>query len=227
MRILIAFFLSLMILLLPVRNRAGAESDAFAPTVHDLYTQLGLPGIGLGEEVFRLALRGHDRLRDEGRLVNPGILTIADLSQSSCSKRLYVIDLVKRVVLFNTYVAHGRNTGEEFARSFSNVAGSLKSSLGFFITGKTITSGVGFALMLAGVERGYNDNAEKREIIMHGAAYATETFIRRTGRLGRSFGCPSLPPELIRPVANAIRNGSCLFIYQRDQGYLSRSALLN
>lgn len=227
MRFVVSFFLLLMILLLPELNRAGAESEACTPPVHDLYAQLGLSGFGLGEEVFRLALRGHDRLRAEGRLVNPDVLTIADLSQSSCSKRLYVIDLLKRVVLFNTYVAHGRNTGEEFARSFSNVAGSLKSSLGFFITGKTITSGVGFALMLEGVERGYNDNAEKREIIMHGAAYATESFIRRTGRLGRSFGCPSLPPELIKPVANTIRNGSCLFIYHRDQGYLSRSALLN
>lgn len=227
MRILISLLLSIVILLLPVLNRAGAEGETVVPVVHDLYTRLGLPGIGLSEEVFRLALRGHDRLREEGRLVNPDILTIADLSQSSCSKRLYVIDLRKTLVLFNTYVAHGRNTGEEFARSFSNAAGSLKSSLGFFITGQTITSGVGFALMLEGVERGFNDNARRREIIMHGAAYATETFIRRTGRLGRSFGCPSLPPELIKPVANAIRNGSCLFIYHRDQGYLSRSSLLN
>jgi hypothetical protein len=183
---------------------------------------------GLSEEVFQFALKGHFKLENEGKLKNSGILTIADLSQSSKNKRLYVIDLVHKALLFNTYVAHGKNTGDEFARYFSNVTGSYKSSLGFFITKeKILGASVGLSLILEGVERGYNDNALKREIIIHGADYATENFIRRTGRLGRSFGCPSLPPDLIKPVVETIKNGTCLFIYSKDTQYISHSALLN
>jgi hypothetical protein len=134
---------------------------------------------------------------------------------------------VHKVLLYNTYVAHGRNTGGEFARYFSNISGSYKSSLGFYITREKIMgSGVGLSLMLDGIEKGFNDLARQREIIMHGAEYATENFIKRTGRLGRSFGCPSVPPEMIKPVVETIKEGTCLFIYTRDDNYLSHSNLL-
>jgi hypothetical protein len=139
-----------------------------------------------------------------------------------------VIDLLHKVLLFNTYVSHGRNSGDEFAKHFSNVSGSLESSLGFYIT-KEESSGatVGLSLILDGVEKGFNDNALKREIIIHGAAYATENFIRQTGRLGRSFGCPSLPPDQIKPVVEKIKDGTCLFIYHLDNYYIGHSKLLN
>jgi hypothetical protein len=194
----------------------------------DLFTALKLSEKGLSAEVFQFAIKGLKKLEAGGKLRNPGILTIADFSQSSKKKRLYVIDLVHKVLLFNTYVAHGRNTGEEYAQHFSNASGSYKSSLGFYVTKEEITgSRVGLSLILDGVEKGINDNALKREIVMHGAAYATENFICRTGRLGRSFGCPSLPPDQIKPVVETIREGTCLFIYFKDDQYIRHSALLN
>ncbi|HLS29477.1 MAG TPA: murein L,D-transpeptidase catalytic domain family protein, partial [Flavobacteriaceae bacterium] len=178
--------------------------------------------------VLQLALKGHQKLKKEGRLANPDILTIVDFSQTSRNKRLYVIDKVKKEVLFNTLVSHGRNTGDEFAQSFSNENGSHKSSLGFYVTkNNNMGATVGFSLILEGIEKGFNDNAKTRQIIMHGADYATESFIDRTGRLGRSYGCPAVPPELIKPVVEVIENGTCLFIYYPDENYLDKSTLLN
>jgi hypothetical protein len=161
-------------------------------------------------------------------LQNPNIITIADYSQSSNRKRLYVIDLKNKKLLFNTYVAHGRNTGDEYAKSFSNIEGSYKSSLGFYITEHPITgSHTGFSLLIDGVEKGFNDNAVQRAIIMHAADYATENFIKKYGRLGRSYGCPSVPPEMNKPIIDAIQGGTCLFLYNPDKEYISKSALLN
>jgi hypothetical protein len=194
----------------------------------DFYTALHLQETGLTNETFQLAIKGYNKLKNEGRLRNPGILTIADFSQSSKCKRLYVIDLAHNVLLFNTYVAHGRNTGSMYARHFSNDPGSNKSSLGFYITKEEIMgSRVGISLVLDGVEKGFNDNAQKREIIMHGADYATENTILKTGRLGRSFGCPALPPDQINSVIETIKDGTCLFIYQHNDQYLCHSRLLN
>jgi hypothetical protein len=223
------FYLFFMLLFVPFMNNSGSDNPVPArEEQRDLYAILNLSVKGLSNDVFQLALKGQRKLDTDGKLRNSGILTIVDFSQSSKNKRLYVIDLLHKAILFNTYVAHGRNTGDEYATHFSNVSGSNKSSLGFYITKEEILgSSVGLSLVLDGVERGYNDNALKREIIMHGADYATENFIRKTGRLGRSFGCPSLPPDLIKPVVEIIKEGTCLFIYQRDAKYISHSALLN
>jgi len=221
--------LYLLFFLIPLTNNAGSGKLLPAMEKHaDLYTELKLFQKGLSDEVFQLALKGQRKLEALGKLLNPNILTIADFSQSSKNKRLYVIDLQHKVLLFNTYVAHGRHTGDEFAKHFSNVSGSYESSLGFYITReKNIGSSVGLSLILDGVEKGFNDNAMKREIVIHGADYATENFIRKTGRLGRSYGCPALPPNIISQVVEAIKEGSCLFIYHHDVLYLSHSHLLN
>jgi len=225
----IKHFLYLLFFLLPVFNKAGSGNPAIAMEKQfDLYSALNLSEKGLSSEVFQLAIKGHRKLETVGKLRNPGILTIADFSQSSKNKRLYVIDLQHKTLLFNTYVAHGRNTGDEFAKHFSNVSGSYQSSLGFYVTKEEIlSSGVGLSLILDGMEKGFNDNARKREIIIHGADYATESFIRKTGRLGRSYGCPSLPPNQIKPVAETIKDGTCLFIFYQDPHYLNHSTLLN
>ncbi|MBK6967254.1 MAG: murein L,D-transpeptidase catalytic domain family protein [Bacteroidales bacterium] len=218
-----------MLFLIPVINRAGPEK--LYPVIEeksDIYTILKLSQYGLSDEVFRLALAGRQKLETAGQLKNPAILTIVDFSQSSKQKRMYVIDILNQRLLFNTLVAHGRNTGEEFAQHFSNVSGTLKSSLGFFVTKNHVMGAtVGLSLIIQGVEKGFNDNAISRQIIMHGAGYATEDFIRKTGRLGRSYGCPSLPPDLIKPVIDIIENGSCLFIYYPDPDYLKKSTLLS
>lgn len=224
-----ASFVYLLLFLVPFFTRETPETvSPPADQSFELFNTLGLAAKGLTYDAFSLALKGRQKLIKEGKLSNPGIITIADLSQSSKNKRLYVIDLIRKALLFNTYVAHGRNTGDEFARNFSNLSGSCKSSLGFYVTGREIMgSTVGLSLVLDGVERGINDNAVRREIIMHGAIYATEDFIRKYGRLGRSFGCPSLPPGLIKPVVETIKEGTCLFIYNNDKQYLSNSRILN
>lgn len=223
-RIICLFFL-----LLPVFNYGiDPELDLGEALNVDFYTELNLQNEGLSREVFDLAVKGLKKLEGNGKLQNSTIVTIADYSQSSNKKRLYVIDLKNKKLLFNTYVAHGRNTGEEYAKSFSNVEGSYKSSLGFYVTEKPITGpSTGYSLLLRGVEKGFNDNAEKREIIVHAADYATEDFIKKYGRLGRSYGCPALPPELNKAIIEAIKGGTCLFIYNPDNNYLCASALLN
>ena len=216
-------------LLLPIVNNARyATYDAAKAFSDDIYTVVKLAETGLEKNIFELAIKGLKRLDSNGKLPNPTIVTIADYSQSSNKKRLYVIDLRNMKLLFNTYVAHGRKTGEEYAKTFSNEEGSLKSSLGFYITEHPIMgSHTGFSLLINGVEKGINDNAIKRAIIIHAADYATESFIKKYGRLGRSLGCPALPPELNKPIIETIKGGTCLFIYNPDNKYIGSSSLLN
>jgi len=219
--------LLILLILLPILDKADSGLLSDHEQKMEIYSILNLSGYGLSTEAYRLALKGFEKLKTEGKLLNSSILTIIDFSQSSNKKRMYVIDLVKKALLYNTYVAHGRNTGEEYAERFSNESGTFKSSLGFYIT-KNIAVGakVGLSLIIQGIERGFNDKALQREIIIHGADYATEAFIQKNGRLGRSLGCPSLPPDLIKPVSETIQGGSCLFIYHHDDNYIKKSEVL-
>ena len=185
-----------------------------------LYDELSLAAAGLSRDVYELALGGMQQLD----LKKP-ILSIVDMSQPSSSKRLYVIDLAKKKLLFNTYVAHGRNSGELVATRFSNVNSSYQSSLGFYKTMGLYQGKHGLSMQLQGVERGINDNAFSRAIVMHGADYVCENFIRQTGRLGRSQGCPAVSNAECTPIVKAISGGSCLFIYSPDETYLKKSSL--
>jgi len=218
-----------ILIVIPTVNSARAtEFGSKEIVANDIYADLNLADNGLSRDVFAMAIKGLTKLNTNGRLQNPNIVTIADYSQSCNKKRLYVIDLKNKKLLFNTYVAHGRNTGDEFAKSFSNDEGSLKSSLGFYVTENPIVgSHTGFALLINGVEKGFNDHAIKRAIIIHAAAYATENFIKKYGRLGRSFGCPALPPDMNKPIIETIKGGTCLFLYHPDNKYLCSSSLLN
>jgi len=222
-------FIYLLLIFIPIINNAKVdEVNIYNQFNEDIFLAIHLSDFGLSRDIFNAAIKGLKKLDTIGKLQNTDILTIADFSQSSKQKRLYVIDLKNRKLLFNTYVAHGRNTGEEYARSFSNNEGSLKSSLGFFVTNQPMMGvQTGYALLLQGLEKGINDNAEKRAIIMHAADYATESFIKQHGRLGRSLGCPALPPDLNKPIIETIKGGSCLFIYNPDNNYLAQSSLLN
>lgn len=191
-----------------------------------LYDQLQLSELGLKKEIFDNALKGWNALLEKNNLENPNVLSIADLSQSSNLKRLYVIDLVQKKVLFNTYVAHGNKSGEEFASSFANKLNSHKSSLGFYVTGNTYNGQHGLALRLKGLEKGINDIAEERGIVVHGAPYVSESFIKQVGRLGRSQGCPAVPAALCIPIVNSIKEGSCFFIFYPDSDYFKKTQLL-
>jgi hypothetical protein len=138
-----------------------------------------------------------------------------------------VIDLHDKKLIYKCLVAHGRNSGENTADSYSNEQESLKSSLGFYITKETYTGKNGYSLRLEGLEKGINDNAMAREIVIHGADYVSEEFIKKNGRLGRSWGCPALPAGLSKEIIDKISNGSCLFIYADDKFYKENSIFLN
>lgn len=201
--------------------KINADSTA-RPQWATLYDSLGLKKQGLSEVAFYYAWYGFQKMD----LPNP-ILAIADFSQSSRNKRLYVIDLIKRKVLLNTYVAHGRNSGDEFAKSFSNDNSSFQSSLGFYKTLGTYNGKHGLSLRLEGLEKGINDRALERAIVMHGADYVSETFIKNTGRLGRSLGCPAVSISDSKTLINMLYNGAGLFIYSADQKYVKASPLLS
>ncbi|WP_051349929.1 murein L,D-transpeptidase catalytic domain family protein [Dyadobacter alkalitolerans] len=199
------------------------KPDSLAkPQWATLYDSLGLKKQGLSEAAFYYAWYGFQKMN----LANP-ILAIADFSQSSRNKRLYVIDLIKRKVLLNTYVAHGRNSGDEFAKRFSNDNSSYQSSLGFYKTLGTYTGKHGLSLRLEGVEKGINDRALERAIVMHGADYVSESFIKNTGRLGRSLGCPAVSILDSKKLISMLCNGAGLFIYSADQQYVKASPLLS
>lgn len=170
--------------------------------------EFALPNI----ESFKEALKGFYLLKEKG-LVQKDILTLVDFSLSSNVKRLWVIDLGTNTILYNSLVAHGRNTGEEFANSFSNANSSFKSSLGFYVTGETYNGKHGMSLKLDGQEKGVNDNARMRGVVMHAADYVSNSFIKFHKRLGRSQGCPAIPAELLKDIVGTIKNKSCLFIY--------------
>ena len=192
----------------------------------ELYNELDLASNGMKSEVFELALKGFAKLSDAGKIADTGKITIIDFGQPSNQKRLYVIDLNKRQLLFQSLVSHGRGTGGLWATSFSNNPSSYKSSPGFYITEETYTGHNGYSLRLDGLEKGINDNARNRAIVMHGARYANESAINALGFLGRSEGCPALPQSMYKPVINTIKNGTCLFIYAPDESYLTHSEFL-
>jgi L,D-transpeptidase catalytic domain len=194
-----------------------------APNVYD---SLRLGSSGLTRQAYDCAIRGFNTMKETGRLENSNIISIVDFSRPSYQKRLFVIDLKNYRLLFNTYVAHGMNSGREYASQFSNLPESNKSSLGFYTTLSTYTGKHGYSLHLQGIERGINDNAYQRDIVIHGAGYVSESMINEQGFIGRSQGCPAVPERLHKPIIDKIKNGTCLFIYGADKKYLAHSKLL-
>ena len=196
----------------PEKISVKTETTAVLENV-SIYNQLDANSFVLPSfDCFNLALDGFHLLKAKG-LVQKNILTLVDFSLSSNVKRLWVIDLDKKIILFQTLVAHGRNTGEEFARQFSNQAESFQSSVGFYATGEIYDGKHGMSLKLDGLEKGLNDKARERAVVVHGADYVSESFIKQNKRLGRSQGCPALPVEMNAKIINVIKNKSCLFIY--------------
>ena len=176
-------------------------------------------------ESFTEALRGFYLLKEKG-LITKDVLTLIDFSLSSNEKRLWVIDLNTNTVLFHSLVAHGRNTGEEFATSFSNSPESYKSSLGFYATAEVYNGKHGKSLKLDGLERGINSNARERAVVIHGADYVSNSFIQNNRRLGRSLGCPAIQLELTDQIIETIKDKSCLFVYFPSNTYKVASKYL-
>lgn len=205
-----------------VKTAGKTSNDYFS----SLYDNLHLNFKGLSKQAFDAAMKGFVYLKNVGKIANDRILSIVDYSLPSYKKRLFVIDLKKGKLLFNTYVAHGLNSGREYASQFSNTPESNKSSLGFFVTTTTYSGKNGYSLHLRGLERGINDNANSRDIVVHGAEYVSENYIRSQGYIGRSWGCPAVPMNLHKPIIDQIKNGTCLFIFGKDMNYIKRSSLL-
>lgn len=207
------------------RKTASFTKKAAESTV-STYERLELKLAGLSEEAFNHAIKGYNYLREKGRIINDDIISIVDFTKSSSQKRLFILDLKNGKLLFKTYVAHGQGSGLEFANKFSNKPESLQSSLGFYITSGTYIGKHGYSMYLDGMEPGINDKANERAIVLHGAPYVSENYIRSHGYIGRSWGCPALPERLTRPIIETIKNGSCLFIYSANKTYLNRSGIL-
>ncbi|MGZ5134741.1 MAG: murein L,D-transpeptidase catalytic domain family protein [Flavitalea sp.] len=192
-----------------------------------VYDSLHLDQEGLTKDVFEMALKGMEKLLQAGLTQKDNVIAIADFKQPSTNKRLYIIDLNNYKLRFRTWVAHGRNSGGEMAESFSNKIQSNQSSPGFYVTGKTYQGKHGYSLRLEGVEKGINDNAGRRAIVMHGADYVSPNIIPKLGYIGRSQGCPAIPMGLHRPVINQLKEGACLFIYSPSMNYLKSSTLIS
>ncbi|MBS1604081.1 MAG: murein L,D-transpeptidase catalytic domain family protein [Bacteroidetes bacterium] len=192
-----------------------------------LYSNMKLERQGLDPKAFEYAWRGYYNLLKKGVIRKRTVLSICDFSQSCCSKRMYVIDVRHRKLLFRTYVAHGQNSGEEYATSFSNEPDSYKSSLGFYVTNRVYYGRNGLSLRLNGVDSGYNDLALKRNIVLHGSSYVGDKYMQDFGTLGTSLGCPALPAAISGRIIRAVKDGSCLFIYHPTQQYLDNSIVIN
>jgi hypothetical protein len=180
----------------------------------------------LSYDVFNNAYNGYISLHNDS-LINNNILTIIDYSLSSNKKRLWVINMDSMAVLYNVLVAHGRKSGEEYAKNFSNTPNSYMSSLGFYLTDKTYYGKHGLSLYLDGMEPGINDKARQRYIVMHGADYVSYNFIRKYGRLGRSLGCPALPQHYTKAIINTIADKSCIFIHGNYPDYCDVSSFID
>jgi hypothetical protein len=192
-----------------------------------LYDQMNLDSLGLSQDAFNYGVQGYLDLVSNGAVSNSNILSIVDFSLPSSKKRLFIIDIMSGRLLFNTFVSHGRNSGQEMATQFSNDINSFKSSLGFYVTGSTYSGEHGYSLRLDGKEAGINDNAYDRSIVMHAANYVNEKIIKKKGFIGRSLGCPAVPPSLHKAIINTIKDGSCLFLYSPDKFYISHSKLID
>lgn len=195
----------------------------FEISLRALYDEIAPEELGLRYDVFHEAMIGYLNLRREGKLdASRKLLTIIDFEQSSSQKRLFILDLTAKKVVYNTLVAHGRGSGEDLANRFSNQPDSHMSSLGFYVTGDPYTGKHGLSMHLLGQDEGFNTNAFSRSVVMHAADYVSEDFVRTHGRLGRSHGCPAIPTALNEPIINLLKGGTCLFLYSPKERFESK-----
>jgi len=193
-----------------------------------LYQAIDFKGEKPDFDLFYKGMSGYFELKNSKKLSNKKeILTLIDFRKSANEKRMWVIDLQNKKTLYYSLVAHGRNSGDVYATKFSNVPNSNQSSLGFYVTGHTYIGKHGTSLILHGAEEGINHLAQSRAIVMHGADYVSESYIKKVGRLGRSFGCPAVPMDTYQEIIKDVADGTCLFIYYPDDNYLSKTKFGN
>jgi len=197
----------------------------FSRFVAELYQKID--DTNLSENALKQGLEGYLHLKSLSMIDSTSNLIILDLSQESTEERLYIIDVENNGLITRCLAAHGRNTGANIATAFSNTPGSLKTSLGFYLTKEKYFGKHGLSLRLDGLDKGFNDNARERAIVIHEADYVNHGYIDQYGRLGRSHGCPALPGGILSNNIEDIQNGTVLFIYYPQNKYLNQSVFLN
>ena len=223
-RVLLTFAVALSALAMTPELRASAPCAANASTA--LVSSLLAQAPGLRAGVLRLALEATECAADRGLVTRPDVLTVIDYSLPSSEPRLFVFDLGAHKLLFRELVAHGKNSGGDKASFFSNAPESLATSLGLFVTADPYFGKNGYSLRLRGLERGVNDQAWRRAIVLHGASYVSRAAIQTLGRLGRSWGCPAVRKEVADKVIDTLRGGSPIFAYYPDRNWLATSAFI-
>lgn len=221
--------LCLLILLFaihPVSHSISEEKAVVSASGHidpyQLYTEMQLENT-INFVAFQQAMIGYNKIEEKKK----DIITLIDFTKPSSEERFYVLNVKQRKLLFTSVVSHGRNSGNLYATSFSNQSGSNKSSLGFYITQHTYQGKNGYSLVLDGLEKGINDRAKERAIVIHGASYSNPSVITSSGRLGRSLGCPALPQAISHKVINTIKDGSLLYIYANNNNYFAQSSFFS
>ncbi len=209
----------------PSPPRPAVKAQAPSPA-SDIAQRLSLLAEDADPQVLRLAVRAHACAVASGDAADASRLAVIDYSRPSTEPRLWVFDMQRERLLYREHVAHGRNTGEDRATRFSNIEGSLQSSLGLFRTAETYIGENGYSMRMDGLEPGVNDLARPRAIVMHGAWYVDPVQAKRQGRLGRSLGCPALRSGIAREVIDTLKQGQLLFAYYPDRAWLSRSRFL-
>ncbi len=224
--------------LYPPANPQGIHTPGLVPATaapaaaagsggYSLYTSWNIAATGLSADAFAAGLKGYHHLAEKGMLRKKGVLVIADFSKSSAEKRLFVFNMQTGRLLLRTVVAHGQLSGDVYASRFSNSPESYQSSLGFYVTLGTYTGQHGYSLKLMGCEKGINDQAYSRNIVIHGAPYMNADYIRSKGYAGRSHGCPAVPETVSTTLINLIKNGACFFVYHPSNTYTGSSKILN
>lgn len=184
------------------------------------------PSGSISPAVLEMGLAAARCAEQAGVVNNPGTLTVIDYSKPSTEKRMWVFDLKQRALLYEELVSHGRGSGDNMATRFSNNDGSHQTSLGLFVTAEPYTGKNGYSLRLDGLERGVNDRARERAIVIHGAPYVSDDLARTTGRLGRSWGCPAVREAVARGIIDRVKGGGLVFAYAENDEWLRSSPFL-
>jgi len=204
-------------------TNSSLSGQLFNQYVDHLYQTANLEISGLDADVFKRAITGYYNLKIANKLsANSSVITIVDLARSSCTKRMWIVDLQKKELILNTWVAHGQKSGDDMASHFSNEVDSFESSIGFYVTDNVYMGKHGRSLRLNGMDEGFNDRANERDIVLHAAKYVGPGSIKELGRLGRSQGCPAVSPEVADRIIDAIKGKNVLFINGNDNTYISK-----
>ena len=227
--------LAVLLTLVGIPAASGRTAEASAVTAKTSSTAMSAfdpaswqdAAVGhINAKVFAMALKSAANAIERGDISDPGTLTVIDYSRPSTERRLWVYDLRSRTLLFEELVSHGRGSGTTLATSFSNAPESNRSSLGLYRTAETYTGKHGYSLRIDGLEKGFNDRARDRAIVMHAADYVNEKAAKAQRYLGRSLGCPAVRPEVAHQVIDAVKGGGLIFAYYPDPEWLRTSKYL-